>query len=144
MIRKGFEAFESKFQPFERASKHSNANSNYSNLNSRGFAAFEIKQQSNVESSRVMQIHFSVVLSKVKQSQVEPWQIKPEASKQSEVEPWQSNEKCIRVKQSEVEPWQNSIESSRVKQSHGREIYNRVKQSHGRVSQVELSRAMVD
>ena len=30
-IRKGFEAFESKFEPFETNSKHSNANSNYSN-----------------------------------------------------------------------------------------------------------------
>ena len=30
-IRKGFEAFECKFEPFERDSKHSNANSNNSN-----------------------------------------------------------------------------------------------------------------
>ena len=29
-IRKGFEAFESKFEPLERDSKHSNANSNHS------------------------------------------------------------------------------------------------------------------
>ena len=30
-IRKEFEAFECKFQPFERDSKHLNPNSNYSN-----------------------------------------------------------------------------------------------------------------
>ena len=29
IIRKGFEAFECKFEPFERYSKHSNANSNH-------------------------------------------------------------------------------------------------------------------
>jgi len=30
-IRKGFEAFECKFEPFKRDSKHSNANSNHWN-----------------------------------------------------------------------------------------------------------------
>ena len=38
-IRKGFKAFEAKFEPFERDSNHSNAHSN----NSKGFEAFECK-----------------------------------------------------------------------------------------------------
>ena len=38
-LRKGFEAFECKFEQFERNSKHSNANSNLRT----GFEAFECK-----------------------------------------------------------------------------------------------------
>ena len=38
-IRKGFEAFQCKFEPFKRDSKHSNTNSNHS----KGFEAFECK-----------------------------------------------------------------------------------------------------
>ena len=71
-IRKGLEAFEFKFEPFEKDSKHSNANSNHSKgirsiqmqirTIQKGFKAFECKFEPFEKNSKDSKIIRSILI----------------------------------------------------------------------------------